>query len=140
MYYTSSDLTGPNGIITSSPEEKLKLSNSNFISVIDFLGKVEKEVADPKVLRPLLHTLNDKYQEKIPEKERLRNILDGELDSDVDDFSKTLQTALENIRDGIKGLVKTRLEKIANNQMDAINSTYPELLDDLVKEGFLTEE
>jgi len=140
VYYTSSDLTGPNGIITSSPEEKLKLSNSNFISVIDFLGKVEKEVADQKVLRPLLHTLNDKYQEKIPEKERLRNILDGELDSDVDDFSKTLQTALENIRDGIKGLVKKRLEKIKNNQMDAINSTYPELLDDLVKEGFLTEE
>ena len=140
VYYTSSDLTGPNGVITSSPSEKLKLSNSNFISVIDFLGKVEKEVAGQKVLRRLLHTLNDKYQEKIPEKERLRNILDGELDSDVDEFSKTLQMALENIRDGIKGLVETRLNKIANNQMDAINSTYPELLDDLVKEGLLREE
>ena len=37
-------------------------------------------------------------------------------------------------------MVTERINNIINNQLDAVNSTYPELLEDLAKEGLIREE
>ena len=140
IFYTDTSLGGPKGLLTSQVQTERLLSNSDFVSVMDFLTQLETNLKLPNILRRSLDSFDSKYSEKeYTANQRKEMILSGDLDSNVKEITKAISDSLISIRDGLKDLVQTKIQNLIDNQLDSISRTYPELLKDLEKDGLIRE-